>query len=66
LVNRGVLRDKAREIINMVHSRDNGTATAGTPEGFVEVNNEVYAMKNGWYMDSYEMLRRRWQGHSEF
>lgn len=64
LRNRGVKRDDARKAVNKALA-EQGATVRGEYSQVVEVVNEDFALRNGYYMRSYEEMRKQWSAASE-
>ena len=64
LRNRGVTRDKARKAINKTMA-DGGATLYGEFSQVIETSNEDFSLRDGYYLNSYKELRRKWSASSE-
>jgi hypothetical protein len=64
LRNRGVKRDDARKAVQEALI-NRGAAVRGECMGNVEIVDESYGLKAGYYMNSYKDLRAHWSSISE-
>lgn len=64
LCNRGVKRDEARSAVAKA-LKDQGATVYGEHSQVVEIVNEDYSLKQGYYIHSYQELRNLWAKASE-
>lgn len=64
LCNRGVKRDEARKAVCKALN-DNGATVRGEYNQIIEIVNEEFGLRAGYYLDSYETMRARWYSASE-
>ena len=64
LRNRGVKRDEARRAVNKAMT-DNGATVYGEYGQVVEIVNEDFGLRNGYFMRPYGQMKTMWAGASE-
>ena len=64
LCNRGVKRDVARKAV-AIALKDNGATVYGEYSQVIEVVNEDFGLRNGYFTRSYDELRKQWSDASE-